>query len=88
MKVKQGFVVREIADTILAVPTGEILKEHKGLITLNKSGKFIWELLENEITVEELIKKVIEKYHVSEERATESVQKFIGSLRDMKVIIE
>ena len=46
MRVKEGFVIREIAGSIVVVPTGDLLKEYRGMLTLNEAGKFIWELLE------------------------------------------
>lgn len=88
MKIKEGFVVRKIIDTIVAVPTGDLLKEASGIITLNESGRFLWELLETETTEEELVEKLIEKYHVDEERAKTDVQAFLNALREKEIIIE
>ena len=34
------FVLREIADTIVVVPTGVLLNEFKGVMNLNETGKF------------------------------------------------
>ena len=46
MKIKEGFVTREIADTIVAVPTGKLVNEFQGMIQLTDSSKFVWDLLQ------------------------------------------
>lgn len=86
MKIRKGFVVREIADTIAVVPTGDLVKEFKGIINLNDMGKFIWELFQNDITTKEAEKKLMEQYSIKEEEATEIVQNFIQKLQDVKLI--
>ena len=52
MKMKDGFVLRKIADQYMAVPVGTRAKELHGLIGLNETGAFIWELLNKETTEE------------------------------------
>lgn len=86
MKIRKGFVLREIADTIVVVPTGELVKEFKGTINLNEMGKFIWELFQNDITIEEAEKKLMEQFQISEEKAIEIVQTFVQKLQDIKIM--
>ena len=45
MKLKKGFVIREVAGETLVVATGEASKSFHGMIKLNETGKFIWERL-------------------------------------------
>lgn len=86
MKIKEGFVVREIADSIVVVPTGDLLKEYRGMLTLNKSGQFIWELLKNDVTEEELATKLAEKYHLEHEKAKTDIDAFLHTLREKKIL--
>ena len=88
MRVKKGFVLREIADTIVVVPTGDLLEEFKGLINLNSTGKFIWELLQKDITLEEIADKFAEEYKVDKDRAMKNTEKFVQSLKDANIIEE
>ncbi len=88
MKIREGFVVREIKDAIVAVPTGDIVREFGGIINLNQTGKFMWEVLEEDRTVEEVAERLAEKYHVDKERAMRSAEKFIQQLREANVIME
>ena len=88
MKVKEGFVVREVADMIVAVPTGSLLNEYRGMITLSKVGEFVWNLLEEGITEQEIIDKVMRRYHIDQERAKKDTKKFLDNLRTKKILIE
>ncbi len=88
MKVKEGFILREIADTIVVVPTGKAVAEFQGMITLSKSAKFVWELLQEDITLEEIANQLVEKYKIDFQRAKDDAQGFINKLKDAKVIEE
>ena len=46
MKVKDGFLLRQVAGAWMAVPVGERLAQVRGLISLNETGASIWRLLE------------------------------------------
>lgn len=88
MKIKEGFVLREIADSIVVVPTGNLVNEFKGMINLNRTGKFIWELLKEDSTTEIIAKKLVETYKIDENKAKEDAEKFVQKLRDAKIIEE
>ena len=81
MKLKYGFVLREMAGEYLAVPFDERYKDVGGLVSLNESGAFLWKKLSEEISEEELVSAVVAEYEVSEDEAKEAVSLFIGSLR-------
>ena len=76
MKIKSGFVIREIAGQYMAVPVGERVNDLHGMIALNETGAFIWNLFENEQTEDDLAKALIEEYDVSYEDALEAVKEF------------
>ena len=88
MKIKEGFVTREIADTIVAVPTGELVNEFQGMIKLTNSSKFVWDLLQEDITIEEISDKLSKKYNIDINRAKSDVEKFVNSLKASNLIEE
>ena len=45
MKLKDGFILRSVAGETVVVPTGDDLDLNM-MITLNETGKFLWEHLE------------------------------------------
>ena len=88
MKIKDGFVLREIADTIVAVPTGELVNEFQGMINLTNSAKFVWELLQKDTTIDEIADKLSKKYNIDINKAKEDAEKFINNLKESNLIEE
>lgn len=86
MKIKEGFMLRNVADNYIVVPVGKASLEFKGLINLNGVGAFIWECLEKETTIEEVIDKVIQEYGIDSELAARDVNNFIKKLVEAKLL--
>lgn len=86
MKIKEGFMLRSVADNYVVVPVGKASLEFKGLINLNHVGAFIWKCLENETTLEEVINKVANEYEIDNELATRDVTTFINKLQEAKLL--
>lgn len=80
MKVEKEFVLREIAGDYVIIPTGQTVLYFNGLITVNEIGAFLWNLLQDEVTVEDLVKAVLNEYDVDEVTAREDIQEFLDTL--------
>ena len=76
MKIKDGFVVRKIANQYMAVPVGARAKELHGMIGLNETAAFLWEIMKENRTEEELAALLYNEYEITEEKALETVKKF------------
>lgn len=88
MKRNPDFLLREVADTIVVVPVGPATANFPGMITLNATGAYIWELLETEQTVQSLTAALMERYEVAEEKACEDVQRFVDRLIPTGAVLE
>lgn len=86
MKIKSGFVVRKIANQYMAVPVGARAKELHGMIGLNDTAAFIWNMLSEDKTEEELAALLHGEYEVSEEKALETVRRFCKLLQEESVL--
>ena len=53
MKIKNGFIVREVGGENVVVPVGEMSKVFHGMINLNETGAFLWKFFSQEHTLEE-----------------------------------
>ena len=62
MKIKDGFILRDVGDKTFVVATGELSKTFNGMIHLNETGKLIWTLLCTETTEEEVVNGVLKQY--------------------------
>ncbi len=81
MKIKEGFVVREIGGKSVAVATGALSREFHGMVTLNGTGKFLFEALKTETDVDTLVNKLMSEYEVDENTAKAAVIAFTDTLK-------
>ena len=88
MKRSENFLLREVADTLVIVPVGEAAISFPGMVTLNGTGAYIWELVEENRTVAELTKALMDMYEVGQETAQKDVESFIQQLIPIGAISE
>lgn len=81
MKIKQGFLLREIAGSYVVVPMGERVVEFNGLMSLSESGALLWKRLEDETTTEQdLVDLLTSNYEVTENTARTDVIEFLSHI--------
>lgn len=86
MRVDKEFVLREIAGDYVIIPTGKTVLSFNGLISVNEVGAFLWEQLQKDITMEELLAAVLNEYEVDETTAKEDIQEFLDVLVKSNVL--
>ena len=80
MKIKEGFIIREVAGNFIVVAVGSAVKQFNGVITLNETGSFLWKKLQDGCEKQDLVNALLEEYEVSEEIALADVSAFIDKL--------
>ena len=86
MKISKEFVLREIAGDYIIIPTGATVLEFNGLITVNEVGVTLWNMLQEEVTMDELVQGVLAEYDVEEEVARKDIQEFLEKLTKAGVL--
>lgn len=86
MKIKDGFVLRNICDEYIVVAVGRQTLDFKGLIKLNETGAFLWEQLKNERSEEELLTALRAEYAVDEATAKADIAAFLASLKEAALL--
>jgi len=81
MKIKDGFILRSVAGQTVVLPTGDELDLNM-MITLNETGTFLWERLQEETTEDALVSALLSEYDVDEETARKAVAGFAAKLND------
>ena len=81
MKLKDGFFMRQIAGQTVVLPGGDVLDLNM-MITLNETGAFLWERLNEETTTEALVAALLSEYDVDNETAQRAVEAFVQKLND------
>ena len=82
MKIKKGFVVREIAGQSVVIAVGSASKIFNGIIKLNESGMILWNLLVDGADKNALVEALLAEYDIDKATAEADVDKFVGVLRD------
>ena len=81
MKLKEGFILRQVAGKTVVLPCGDALDLNM-MITLNGTGAFLWERLQEETREDELVAALLGEYDVDEETARKSVAAFVEKLNE------
>nr|MBO4518249.1 PqqD family protein [Clostridia bacterium] len=87
MKIKDGFILREVAGSFIVVAVGEAVKNFNGIVNLNETGAFLWKILEKGAEREDLIKALLSEYEVDEKTAAADVSAFTDKLREAKLVL-
>ena len=88
MKIKENFMLRKVADSYVVVPVGPAVAGFNGMINLNEAGAFLWGLLENETTIDEVVAQMLNQYEVDEATAKNDVERFVAQLREASLLEE
>ena len=83
---ENDLVTRDVAGEIIIVPIKGHVGDLEGVFTLNELGTMIWELINGQTTVSELVEAVRSEYDVGVEEAEKDVVDFLRSLEDAGLI--
>ncbi len=86
MKIKPGFILKTVAGETVALPTDGMVNLDM-MITLNDTGRFLWEKLEQETSEEALAAALLAEYDVDEETARKSVHGFVEKLKENDFLV-
>ncbi|MDI6453303.1 PqqD family protein [Peloplasma aerotolerans] len=86
MKIKKGYVLKNLSNKHIVVPVGEEAINFSGLITLNESGKLLFETLGNDVSLDDLVSKLLDAYEIDEETARKDATAFVDKLRGKQII--
>ena len=88
MHIVPGFLVREIAGETIAIPSGEAAHRISGLVALNGSGKYLFELLQADQTQECLVSALMDTYDVDFATAQADVTEFLALLQEHNMLAD
>ena len=86
MKIKDGFILREVAGSSIVVAVGDAVKEFNGVINLNETGAFLWKQIEKGVDEDALVSALLDEYDVDKETAEKDVKTFIEKLQQAKLL--
>lgn len=78
---KKGFLLRRLGEEYMVVAIGEASQNFNGMIRLNETGAFYWRELENGITEDGLVEKMLERFEdLDEDIARKDLKEFLASV--------
>ena len=86
MKLKDGFILRSVAGETVVLPAAGVT-DFDMMITLNDTGKFLWERLAVGAEEADLVKDLLAEYDVTEEIAASSVAAFVARLKELDFLV-
>ena len=85
MKICDGYILRTVAGKNIVVSVGADVN-FSGMLTLNDTGVFFWNLLQKDTTKEEMISAVTKEYDVDEKTVSEDIDEFLAKLTEKGIL--
>lgn len=86
MKIKQGFMLREVAGTYVVVAVGKASHDFNGVINLKGIAPFLWEKLQEDVSYDQLVDMVLNEYDVSKDIVSRDVESFLNKLKEANLL--
>lgn len=86
MRIKDGFVMRDVAGQAVAVATGDASKSFHGMIKLNSTGSKIWRGIEAGDNEAAISGNLANEYGIDPEQALADVKAFIARMREIGIV--
>ena len=86
MRIRDGFILRKVGTQYVVAATGKASENFNGMMRLNESGAFAFRLLQEGVTEEELVGRIVAEYEVGEEAARSDVRRFLGRLQEANAL--
>lgn len=86
MKVKDGFVLRNVVDEFIVMPTGDNIAKFDGAVVLNEVSAFVFEQLKHPVSKEDLLLAMLAEFDVDEETARKDLDDLIEKFQSMDLI--
>ena len=84
MRLREGFITHESAGEHITVTAGNTV--FNGMVRSNKTAGFIVECLKENVTKEDIIAKMLEKYDAERELIEKDVEKILAQLQAIGAI--
>ena len=81
-----GFVLRNVADEYIVMPTGGNIAKFDGAVVLNDVSAFIFEKLLNPTSKEDIVTALVDEYDVDAQTAAKDVDALVCEFEKMGII--
>lgn len=86
MKATKDVIVRQIAGENILIPVGKLALKLQGMMSLSESGLFLWNRLQNDCTVDDLVEALLSEYEIDRATAEEDVNAFLKQMTEVGIL--
>ena len=87
MRIKNNLILRQIGNTWAVFPISDALTDYGNIMKLNETGAFMWNMLKDGCTREELVHALIKEYSIDSDKAEASADSFLTLLDTYHILI-
>ena len=89
MQIKKDFTIQKVGNSYVAVAVGESSKSFHGMIRLNETGAFLWNMMaEKNCTEDDLVEGILAEYEVDRETVVADVRRIVSNLAENGIFVE
>lgn len=88
MRIKDGFILKDVAGSKIVIATGSAKLDFNGVITFNDVGAEVFTMLDGTNTVEDIVSHIAAEYGIEETTVKADIEKLIDKMRKHKLIAE
>ena len=88
MKIKSGLISHQVGEQYVTVTSGESGEAFNGILRSNKIVVDILSMLEQEISEEELVDQLYDRYDARREQISSDVHQIIAKIREVGLLDE
>lgn len=86
MKLKDGFIVRNMLGDYMVMPTGDNIAKFDGSVVINDVAAFILEKMKTPVSKDDLLEYILKEFDVDRETASADLDKLIETLKGYDMI--
>jgi hypothetical protein len=86
MKAKADFVVRNVVDEYVLMPTNDNIGRFNGTVLLNEVSAFVWGKLQQETTQEEILEAILQEYEVPRQIAAGDLKTLLDQFTELGLL--
>ena len=87
-QINPNFILTQVADEWLVVPTGEMAQQFNGMMSLNASSYYVWELFQQPNSIAKVLQALKDRYVGDAGDIEVELRQFVARCRAFKILQE
>ena len=87
-QINPNFILTQVADEWLVVPTGEMAQQFNGMMSLNGSSHYVWELFQQPNSIAAVLQALKDRYEGDAGDIEVELRQFVARCRAFKILQE